>query len=594
MSTPLGSVPARWVALAVGMLAVVLNVLDFSVVGIAVTGIRRDLRLSDATMMLVLGAYAMAFVLVLLAAGRLGDSHGRRRVFIVGGIGFAAASLLAAVAWGPVPLIVARVVLGACAGAMVPQVLATIAVAFDRPGPERIAAFSPYGVVVPLTAPLAPLLGRYLVDTDPTGLGWRSVFLFNAAIAVVAVLATVAFVPDLQGASPVGRQPRRVPGAALAAGLAALMLIGALTGGRAAGWPPWVAGPVLVAVLVLATVVLVARRARRTGRPPAVAVHLFTERRYTVGMLAILVLAAAILGFFPFFVTYLQAALGYSAVHASAVALPWSAGVVAGSVLACVTVPRWGRVVPVGGAVIAIAGILLLGAAFSTGSAQDGHLILPMLLSGFGKGLIAPALIDVTLSRVPARDAGSAAGTLLTIQQVGGAVGLAVVGTAVAAVLAAGVHSTVDGTRAEETRRLGAEAFVNCVREQVGTVTVDPPPRCGAVSAAVDDGTLSPADADAVDRAVAVEVHAAQRAAAGAAITLGVRFEAGFVAACLVLLLLLPATAFRRQRDDQPYPPTNSHTAGGTSDASHADHLPRARAPVSSGPTGLGTAQRRP
>jgi MFS family permease len=587
MSTPLGSVPARWVALAVGMLAVVLNVLDFSVVGIAATEIRRDLRLSDATMMLVLGAYAMAFVLVLLATGRLGDSHGRRRVFIVGGIGFAAASLLAAAAWGPVPLVVARVVQGACAGAMVPQVLATIAVAFDRPGPERIAAFSPYGVVVPLTAPLAPLLGRYLVDTDPTGLGWRSVFVFNAAIAVVAVLATVAFVPDLQGESP---ERRRVPGAALAAGLAALMLIGALTGGRAAGWPPWVAGPVLVAVLVLAAVVLAARRARRTGRPPAVAVHLFTERRYAIGMLAILVLAAAILGFFPFFVTYLQAALGYSAVHASAVALPWAAGVVAGSVLACVTVPRWGRVVPVGGAVVAIAGILLLGAAFSTGSAQDGRLVLPMLLSGFGKGLIAPALIDVTLSRVPDRDAGSAAGTLLTIQQVGGAVGLAVVGTAVAAVLATGVHDT----RAEEAQRLGTEAFVNCVREQVGTVTVDPPPRCAAVSAAVDDGAIGPADADAVDRAVADEVRAAQRATAGAALTRGVRFEAGFVAACLVLLLLLPADAFRRQRDDQPYPPTNWHTAGGNSNASHADDLPRARAPVSSRPTGLGTTQRRP
>lgn len=550
----------RWLALALGMVAVALNALDFSLVTVAVPDLRRDLGVSDATVLVLSGLYSLTFVLTLLFGGRFGDVAGRRRVFLIGTAGFAIASALAGGAPNAATLAVARAAQGAFAALTIPQVLAMIGVAFPTPGSKRIAAFSPYGIVVPVTAPLAPALGSFLVTTDPTGLGWRSVFLLNAVLAMIVWAVSMALLPNW----PTDRPPRMDVVGALLGGLAVLLLVYPLTAGRGMGWPPTVAVPLLLSVALAILLVRTRRRGRRADAP-GVAVNLFTHRPFTVGMVAILLLAAAILGFFPLFAAYLQAGLGYSPVEATLVALPWAAGVIIGSAVACLAVPRIGRPVPLCGALLAAAGMVWLLTVFQdAGTVAGAALVLPLMVSGFGKGLIAPALIDRTLRDTPPRDIGSASGLLLAIQQVGGALGLAVVGTLTAAALTS--HATGQQARylaqlepavqaaalppsSDATERVRT-ALRQCYQARVASLAAQPPTsRCPELDRHVDTGVLTGATAADLSAAVNTAVHDVNTDGYPPAIRRGLWSEVVLFAIAFALLSLLPWPAPRRHAE---------------------------------------------
>src|SRR5216683_7108539 len=174
--------PRRWLTLVILLLAAFMNLLDLSIVNIAIPSIQRDLHASYADVQWALAGYTLAYAVVLITGGRLGDAYGRKRLFLIGVTGFTIMSALCGAAQSPGMLIGSRVAQGALGGIMIPQILAVIQVTF--PPAERIKAFAGYGVIAGLGVVSGPLLGGLLVTHSILGLGWRSIFLINVPVGI--------------------------------------------------------------------------------------------------------------------------------------------------------------------------------------------------------------------------------------------------------------------------------------------------------------------------------------------------------------------------------------------------------------------------
>src|SRR5436190_9106904 len=191
---PAGRDRRRWLTLVVMVGAVLMDLIDITIVNVALPSIKRDLGTTAAETEWVISAYMVAFAAVLIVAGSFGDLFGRKRIFLIGICGFGAASLAAGVAQTPTELIAARFVQGASAAAMVPQLLATIRTIF--PADERGKAFGIYGAILGFASAFGLLLGGVLTNADIFGWDWRSVFFVNLPIAGAALVGTVRVVPE--------------------------------------------------------------------------------------------------------------------------------------------------------------------------------------------------------------------------------------------------------------------------------------------------------------------------------------------------------------------------------------------------------------
>src|SRR5580698_7921271 len=189
-----GPDPRRWAALVVMLLVAFMNLLDVSIVNIAVPSIQRGLHASYADVQWTLAGYALSYALVLITGGRLGDTYGRKRLFLIGVVGFTVMSALCGAAQSPGALIASRVAQGAMGALMIPQVLSVIQVSF--PAAERIKALAAFGVTAGLGAVSGPLLGGLLTTHSLLGLGWRSIFLINVPVGVIALVAAAKLVRE--------------------------------------------------------------------------------------------------------------------------------------------------------------------------------------------------------------------------------------------------------------------------------------------------------------------------------------------------------------------------------------------------------------
>src|ERR1700684_924374 len=201
--------PRRWLTLVILLLAAFMNLLDVSIVNIAIPSIQRNLHASYADVQWALAGYTLAYALVLITAGRLGDMFGRKRLFLIGVAGFTVFSALCGAAQSPGMLIACRVAQGAMGAIMVPQVLAVIQVIF--PPRERIKALAGFGITAGLGTVSGPLLGGLLIQHNLFGLDWRPLFLINVPVGIIAVAASAVLVRE----SRAPRRPRRVPGGGL-------------------------------------------------------------------------------------------------------------------------------------------------------------------------------------------------------------------------------------------------------------------------------------------------------------------------------------------------------------------------------------------
>ncbi|HEY3191519.1 MAG TPA: MFS transporter [Solirubrobacterales bacterium] len=399
-------------------------IVDVFIVNVTAPSLRADIGASDSDLQWVVAAYLLTYALSLITGGRLGDVLGRRRMFKAGVVGFSVASILCAAAPTPTALIVARLLQGFGGAAMWPQVLSIIQVEFAPA--ERPKAFGVQGLVQGLAAITAQIIGGGLIALDVLGLGWRSVFLVNVPVGAVALLAANRVIPESRSETV-----RRLDlaGVALATLALSLVMVPAVEG-RELGWPTWTFAAFAAALPAAAIFVAAERRIAARGGSPLVELRLFETRGFRIGLLSATVLYFVI-SFFFLLAIYMQEGLGLSALDSGLAFTPIAVAFVASSL----TGPRLAdgarEYLPQVGAMVAALGLITtIVAVQATGNGSvSAWLILAMVPVGAGMGLAIPPLINLVLRAVPPTDAGAASGTLVTAQQIGAALGVAIVGT---------------------------------------------------------------------------------------------------------------------------------------------------------------------
>jgi EmrB/QacA subfamily drug resistance transporter len=413
-----------WAPLAVLMGGTFLVVLDFFIVNVALPSVQRDLHASSSGLEWVVAGYGLTFSALLIAVTRLGDRWGRRRMFSMG----VALFILASAACGAAPstelLVAARLAQGV-AGAMVsPMVLALIGDVYA--GPRMPRAIGVYSTVMGLAAATGQLIGGVLIHLDLAGSGWRAIFWVNVPIGIAALVLAPRLLPDRRDA--VATRPDLLELVLATTTLTAALL--PLLEGRRLGWPLWTWLSLGLAVVAALLTVTRSRHLMRRGRRPLIAPDAFRSVTVRVAIACQGLLFVGMASYFLVLALYLQNGRGLGALASGAVftvvAVPYMAGTGSQRRLAA----RLGRAtVPVGAATFALGHLVLLAAVAENGVGGSVAALFPGLaLSGFGMGITLTALIDAAMSGVDPASAGAVSGVLSTVQQVGNALGVALVG----------------------------------------------------------------------------------------------------------------------------------------------------------------------
>ncbi len=415
--------PRRWRALSVCLIAGFMTLLDVSIVNVALPPIQRGLGASSAELSWVVSGYALTFGLVLVAAGRLGDDRGRRRMFLLALALFTLTSVLAGLATDPTWLVVVRLLQGVAGGMLNPQVVGYIQQLFR--GAERGRAFGLFGAAIGVSTAVGPLLGGLLLQWGGDADGWRWVFFVNLPIGIVALIVGARVLPRDEPTG--GRRPLDVLGALLLGGaVVAVMvpLVLAEQGPAAAPW--WLLG---VAAALLLGFVGGERRARRVHGHPLVNFALLRTRSYALGVTLGLVYFAGFTSIFFVLTLYFQQGLRYSPLLAGLALTPFALGSAVSSALGGRVVSRYGSSLVVAGLVLVAAGLLATDVILRLSPEQVGWAIAgPLLVAGLGSGLVISPNQTLALAEIPPREGGTAAGVLQTGQRLGSAVGISVVG----------------------------------------------------------------------------------------------------------------------------------------------------------------------
>lgn len=416
--------PRRWLALGILLIANFMNLIDVTIVNVALPSMRVGLGATDSQIEWVIAAYILAFALGLLPFGRLGDIMGRTRLFLWGVAGFTAASALCGLAPNIEFLIVARAIQGLAGAMMTPQVLAIATVTF--PPHERGQAFSLFGLSAGLAAVCGPILGGALISANLFGLDWQPIFLVNIPIGIAAVVAGWFLIPRLPGHSEIRND---YVGIALF-GLGIVALVFPIVEGRAYGWPIWAFGMIAAGLALLVAFVLWTRARAAIGAPQLLNFDLIANRQFMFGAFVVTVYASGIPGMFMVISLLLQGGFDFTPLQSGLTNTPFSVGVLLASGLAARFGANYLR------ARLAIAGALLSGGiawlhfyiAGVTDSIDHWAFLPPLLIAGIGLGLGFSSLFQLVLANVPPRDAGAGSGALQAFQQVGGALGVAIIG----------------------------------------------------------------------------------------------------------------------------------------------------------------------
>ncbi|WP_430980983.1 MFS transporter [Streptomyces luteoverticillatus] len=407
------------------LLGAALPFLDFFIVNVALPTIDHDLDAGPALLEMVVGGYGVAYAVLLVLGGRLGDMAGRRRLFLWGTAAFGVTSVACGLAPDAWTLVAARIAQGAAAALMLPQVLATIQ-ATTR-GEQRTRALSWYSGTAGVVSAVGQVLGGVLVSVDVLGTGWRSIFLINAPIAAVALFLAVRSVPETRS-----ENPTRVDGrGTVLLSLTLVSLLIPLTEGRSTGWPLW--SWLLLATFPVAAVafVLVERREERAGRTPLVPPSLLRVPSVRDGLAVIVPFSVGWGGFMFVLAVALQEGLRLGPLAAGAALVPMCATFLIGSLAGPRLASRFGRRLVTAGAVVQGLGLLTVGATFWFGWDGLGALGLApgLAVQGLGQGLLMPITMRLVLSEVPVAHAGVGGGVLVTTQQAFMALGVATLGS---------------------------------------------------------------------------------------------------------------------------------------------------------------------
>jgi EmrB/QacA subfamily drug resistance transporter len=430
LERPVGEAVAvpRLSALLVLLTGTFITTLDFFIVNVAIPATQRDLHAGPAMVQFVVAGFGLALAAGLITGGRLGDLYGRRRMYVLGLGLFTLASLACGLAPGAGFLVGARVVQGAAAALLTPQVLAIVNTVYT--GEHRARAFNAYGLAMGFGGVFGQLIGGLLIKADIAGLGWRAVFLINVPVGLAAVPAAMRLVPESRAAN--GARLDAAGTLLVSTGLVLIVL--PLVEGRQEGWPLWTWLCLAAAPPVLAAF---AAYQRRIGGRALIDLELFRHRAFSVGAVVALVGQMAVASFFFVLALYLQQGRGLSPLESGLVFLALGAGYFVSSFQAAQVAARLGRQVLAVGALTLASGYALL-AVVATWGGTTGWLIPGLLVAGCGMGLVMAPLPATALTGIEPRHAASAAGAISTSLQAGGAIGIAVIGVVFYDVLGAG------------------------------------------------------------------------------------------------------------------------------------------------------------
>lgn len=410
-------------ALLTLVVAVVLEIVDLTIINTALPAIARDFGADAEAVQWIVAGYALSFALLLMTGGRLGDSHGYRNMFLLGVTGFTLASLACGMASSARALVVARMLQGAAGALMAPQVMALVQVLFEPL--ERVSKLALFGLIGGLAAIAGPILGGLLIEADLFGLGWRLVFLINLPVGLLAICGGWLYLPATRSSRPAGFD---WPGTLLF-GCAVLALLWPLTRAEA-GWN-WREPVSLGSALPLGWLAW-----RHVGRRVAtVRAALFDPvllgvRPFRLGLFLSIGFAAANAGFLLAFAFALQTERGATPLVTGLLHMPFGLGAMIGiAVLGRNFLPRYGKwVLVIGGGVMMVASACVL--------AGIGAFALPWLslapllvVAGLGMGSLSGCIAPVSLAQVDRAHAGAASALLKTAQQLGAALGIALAGS---------------------------------------------------------------------------------------------------------------------------------------------------------------------
>ncbi|MFI8890411.1 MFS transporter [Streptomyces paradoxus] len=402
-----------------------LPIMDFFITNVALPSIDASLDASATSLQLVIAGYGVAYAALLVLGGRLGDRFGRHRLFLAALVGFVLASLACGLAPSVGVLITARIVQGATAALLVPQVLATFQHTLD--GERKARALALYGATSGIAAVVGQLVGGLLVSADLAGTSWRPIFLVNVPIGIVVLLVAARIVPATRSEHPVGID---LPGTILFAATLVALLV-PLTEGHSLGWPWWTWLLLGLAVVLGAVTYVVEKAAERRGEVPLLPPSLLRLPSMSRGLVMVLAFSVGFGAFMFVFALTVQDGLHADALHGGLAVLPMALLFFAGSVLAPRAIARFGRAALAAGAVLQLAGLAWLVAVLVVDWPHVSLWVMaaPLALAGAGQSMLFAGLFRSVLTDVPAHLGGIGGGALITLQQSGLALGVATLGT---------------------------------------------------------------------------------------------------------------------------------------------------------------------
>ncbi|GHC68390.1 MFS transporter [Streptomyces flavofungini] len=419
--------PAERRAAALVLGAAFMLLADTSIVNVAMPSLQRDLGASVPEVQLVVAGYVVAYAVMLITGGRLGDLYGRRRMFMIGAVSFTLASLACGLAQGPGALIAARVWQGLSASVLYPQIIATLHIAI--PTQRRGRAFALLGAVVSCATIAGPIIAGLLIAADVAGLQWRPIFLINIPVGIVLIALAPRMVPAHKGL-----RLRLDYAGSFTVVLLLVALLVPLTIGRDQGWPLWGWLLLLCAPVLLVVFLRLESALERQGKVPLLRPGLWTDPAFRLSLALFLVYFSAIVPFFLYFSITLQYGVGYGALATAAAMAPYAVGSTITSLWSARVVARFTapRTILVGCASCAVGSALMIATLGWNSSGHNlGWAMAPtMVFTGLGLGLVLGPLLNFVMARVRHDDSGAVSGALSTAQQLGSSLGVAVIGLA--------------------------------------------------------------------------------------------------------------------------------------------------------------------
>ncbi|QQG51163.1 MAG: MFS transporter [Candidatus Saccharibacteria bacterium] len=482
----------RTIALVVVALAFVMDLLDTTIVNIAIPSIQSGLGASFASIQWMIAGYALAFAVLLVTGGRMGDVFGYKKMFLIGVGGFTLASLLCGFAWNPEVLIGARLVQGAMAALMVPQVMSLMQVMF-KPH-ERAGVMGLFGALAGIAASMGPVIGGILIHANIAGLDWRPIFLINIPVGIFALLMAMKYLPEGKSSHPLKLD---MWGTGLIM-VAMFLIVFPLIQGRELDWPIWTFIMMFLALPVFALFIWWQKRKDSIDQSALMAPILLKTGSFIKGLTVNIVFQSAMAGFFLPFTLLLQIGLGYEIITAALTGIPTAVGIALSiGLFGQKLIPKLGRYALSVGAIVMAIGLAITYITVQQNGLDTAPLQFTpgLLITGLGMGLIMAPIFALVLTDVDPRHAGSASGVMNAVQQLGGAIGIALIGVIFFGQLSHNAEASF--TSVESNIR--SELTAANIPEQMQSPIIEGAKECYTDSAKQKDASETPESCEALE-----------------------------------------------------------------------------------------------